>query len=118
MTITMDRVGDVTIIAPTGRMTIGPPLDTYRETISGLLADAQANIVLNLAGVPYADSAALGEIIASRRKLVVAGGRLVIASPRGKVRDLLSLTRIGDLIDTFDDVDAAVTSFDPGPALE
>lgn len=111
MIMALDRKEGIAVLRPSGRLTIGPNLDEYRETVRDLVGDGERHLTVDLTDVSFLDSAALGEIVASRRALTDVGGRLVLAGARGKVRDLLALTRIGELIETYDDLDAAVRSF-------
>ncbi len=92
------RDDGVTVLSPAGRLTIGPSLAALAEAIEETCREAVPRVVLDLGGVTYVDSAALGEIVAARRRVLAAGGAFAVARPRGKVRDLLDLTRLGDLV--------------------
>ncbi len=95
----IEHRGDgVTILSPAGRLTIGPSLAALAEAVDEACRESAPRVVLDLAGVTYVDSAALGEIVAARRRILAAGGAFALARPRGKVRDLLELTRLGDLV--------------------
>lgn len=116
MKLKVARLGEATVCSPAGRITIGNELTELQYGLLPLL-EGPTRLVIDLADVVYVDSAALGEFVAARRRLVEGGGRLVIARPRGKVRDLLDLTRLDRLIPmraTLDEAVAEVTA--DGPA--
>lgn len=109
----LEMHGVVACISSKGRFAIGPKLDLFRQIIEEQIVEGNLKIVFDMSDVIYADSAGLGEIIASRRALNDVGGRLALAGAKGKVRDLLELTRLGDLIDTYPVLDEAIASFHP-----
>jgi anti-anti-sigma factor len=100
----------VRILHAQGRITIGPELEQLRAAFDAALAEAadDVRLVLDLGDVPYLDSAALGEIVAQRRRVALLGGEVIVARPRGKVRDLLDLTRLERLVTIHDDLAHAV----------
>jgi anti-anti-sigma factor len=107
-----DRNG-VGVARVSGRLTIGRELAALRDGLAGVLDAGFLRIVLDLDAVPYIDSAGVGELVACRRTVREQGGRLVLARPRGKVRDLLELTRIETLVPVYDALDAAVDALAP-----
>jgi anti-anti-sigma factor len=93
--------GDVLVVEIGGRLTLGEPVDRFRE-----IATASPKVVLNLSGLEYLDSAGLGEMISVNRQTAV---RLVSVPKR--VRDLLQLTGSQALFNIQPDEQAAITSF-------
>src|SRR3970040_243163 len=63
MKIDERSVGGVTILDLKGKMLIGEGDELLREKINSLVENGKSKIVLNLAEVPYVDSAGLGEIV-------------------------------------------------------
>jgi anti-sigma B factor antagonist len=103
--------GDISVIDVSGKITIGAGDVVLRETIEGLLKDGQKKILLNLARVPYMDSAGIGELVACYKRSRERGGELKLLNPSGKVYDLLQLTKLEDIFQTFRDEDEALKSF-------
>jgi len=68
-------------------------------------------IVLNLAGVPYLDSAGLGEVVRAYTTVSRQGGSLKLLNLTKRITDLLSITKLLTVFDTFDSEDEAVRSF-------
>lgn len=110
MNHTVERRGDVAVVRLAGKITVGNALEDVRAVVEDLIAEECLRVVFDLEGVRFVDSAGLGEIVACHRSLDQLGGRLVLASPRGKVRDLLELTRIGELVPVFPSLGEAKTA--------
>jgi len=99
---------DVGILVLSGSIDAGPDANAFRAAVQDALDQGHLRLVLDLAGVGFLDSAGLGEIVAARRHLRERGGCLVLARPRGKPRDLIGLTRMDELVPTFEDLAEAV----------
>ena len=104
----VDYRDGIAVTRLTGRITVGNALDDVREVVEEEIAAGRLRVVFDLGGVNFVDSAGLGELVACHRSLDKLGGRLVLAAPRGKVRDLLELTRIGELLPVCATVDEAL----------
>ena len=63
MKIVERQVGDVIILDIQGKILIGEGDDALREAVTRLVESGKKKILLNLADVPYVDSAGLGEIV-------------------------------------------------------
>jgi len=98
--------GSTVVVALAGDIDIhtAPQLD---ELLAGLLTEGRTEVVVDLAGVSFLDSSALGVLIAAQRDLAAAGGGLRLAAPRPQVRKVFGITRLAEVIALFDDVDAA-----------
>jgi anti-sigma B factor antagonist len=68
-------------------------------------------VVLNLAGVSYIDSSGLGELVCSYRELRENGGDVKLVRPTPKTRELLQITKLITIFDTFEEESIAVASF-------
>jgi anti-sigma B factor antagonist len=67
--------------------------------------------VLNLEGVPYVDSAGLGEIVRTYTTVSRQGGNLKLLNLTKRIEDLLSITKLLTVFDTFESEQAALKSF-------
>jgi anti-sigma B factor antagonist len=105
------RVGDVSIVDLSGRITLGEGSGLVRETIKGLVTSGQKNILVNLKGVSYIDSAGLGELVGSYATVTNQGGHIKLLHPQARVRDLLQITKLMTVFFSFDDETEAVRSF-------
>lgn len=103
--------GDVAIVDLSGRVTLGEGSGLVRNTIKDLLNAGYRNILLNLSDVSYLDSAGLGEVVGSYATVTHQGGSIKLLNPQGKVKDLLQVTKLYAVFETFSDEKLAVGSF-------
>ena len=103
--------GDVTIVDLTGRLVLGDGDALLRDKVNSLLHQGRKQLVVNLGGVPYIDSAGLGEIVRSYTTVRKQGGDLKLLNLTSKIADLLSITKLLTVFETFDSEQAALDSF-------
>lgn len=111
MKITERQVKDVTILDLEGKILIGEGDDALREAVTRVVDSGKSKILLNLAEVPYVDSAGLGEIVRCYTTVSRKNGRLKLLNLTKKIRDLLSITKLLTVFETFESEDEAVNSF-------
>jgi anti-sigma B factor antagonist len=111
MEIAERKVSDVTILDLTGKMTLGEGDELLKERINGLLAAGNKKIILNLEGVPYIDSAGLGEVVRTHTTVSRQGGSLKLLNLTKRIEDLLSITKLLTVFDTYESEADAVKSF-------
>ena len=111
MKVNVRSEGDVSVMDLSGKITIGEGDVVLRETVEGLLKEGRSKILLNLARVSYMDSAGIGELVACYKRSREKGGELKLLNPSGKVYDLLQLTKLEEIFDTFRDEGEAIQSF-------
>ena len=104
-------VGDVTILDLKGKMTLGEGDELLKDKINSLIHQGQKKLLLNLEGVPYIDSAGLGEIVRTYTTVSRQGGSLKLVNLTKRITDLLSITKLLTVFETFDSEKEAVASF-------
>lgn len=111
MDIVERTVNDVTVLDLKGKMTLGEGDELLKDKINSLLANGKKKLVLNLEGVPYIDSAGLGEIVRTFTTVSRQGGKLKLLNLTKRIEDLLSITKLLTVFETFDSEADAVKSF-------
>lgn len=111
MHIEQRSVGDVTIIDLKGKMTLGEGDELLRDKVNSLIQQGLKKLVLNLAEVPYIDSAGLGEIVRTYTTVSRQGGQLKLLNLTKRITDLLSITKLLTVFETFENENDAVRSF-------
>ena len=111
MRIEERAVDGVTILDLHGKMLIGEGDEMLREKINDLVENGTKRIVLNLAEVPYVDSAGLGEIVRCYTTVGNREGQMKLLNLTKRIKDLLAITKLLTVFDTYDSEDAAVKSF-------
>ena len=104
-------VSGVTILDLKGKMTLGEGDEQLRDKINSLVQQGHLKIVLNLEGVPYLDSAGLGEIVRTYTTVSRQGGSLKLLNLTKRITDLLSITKLLTVFETFESENEAVRSF-------
>ncbi|MCK5004015.1 MAG: STAS domain-containing protein [Candidatus Aminicenantes bacterium] len=108
MQITKRKNGDVTIFDIKGKILIGEGIIELRNAID---AEEGKSLLLNFEKVPYLDSTGLGEVVRSYTSIKNKGGVVKIVNLTNKVKDLLSVTKLITVFETFEDEEKAVASF-------
>ena len=105
------QADSVTVLDMQGRITIGEGSVALRNAIRKLLEEGKKNILLNLAGVSYVDSSGIGELVSSFTSVNKEGGKLKLLNLTQKIQDLLAITKLLTVFDTFEAEQEAVDSY-------
>jgi anti-sigma B factor antagonist len=104
--IAIRTIGGAVIVAPSGEvdLTTSPML---RAVVDRVIDDGADAVVLDLSGVGFMDSTALGALVRFHRRL---GGRLVVAGSRPVVQRLFEITKFTSVLRLTDSVATALTA--------
>ena len=111
MQIDQRSVGDIVVLDLKGKVTLGEGDELLKDKVNSLVNQGHKKIVLNLAGVPYIDSAGLGEIVRTYTTVSRQGGSMKLLNLTKRITDLLSITKLLTVFETFDSENDAVRSF-------
>jgi anti-sigma B factor antagonist len=111
MDIRERAVDGVTVLDLSGKIVLGEGDVHIRDRIKDLLADGQRRILLNLADVTYIDSAGLGTMISAYATVKREKGQLKLMNVTTRVKDLLAITKLITVFDTYDSEAEALASF-------
>jgi anti-sigma B factor antagonist len=104
-------VGTVTILDLKGKLTFGDGELPLKTRAQSLLRQGRKQLVLNLDAVPYVDSAGIGELVETFTTVSREGGSLKLLNPTRRVHDLLTITKLLTVFETFTTESDAVRSF-------
>lgn len=104
-------VGDVTILDLKGKLVLGDGDALLKDKIHSLVNQGRKQLILNLADVPYVDSAGIGEIVRTHTTVSRGGGSLKLLNVTKRIHDLLVITKLLTVFDTFDSEEEARRSF-------
>jgi anti-sigma B factor antagonist len=107
------HVGDVAIIDLNGRLVLGDGDDLLRDKVNSLVQQEQKNILVNLSDVSYMDSAGIGEMVRCYTTVTRRGGALKLLGLTKRVSDLLTITKLLTVFDTYESEKEALASFGP-----
>jgi len=111
MTIDERTVGHVKVLDLSGQITFTQGDEMLKDKIHSVVHQGDTNILVNLADVDYVDSAGLGELVGAYTTVTHAGGKLKLVNLTKRLRDLLTITKLLTVFETFDNEDDAVRSF-------
>ena len=115
MQIIERTVTDVTILDLEGRLTIGPDAELLRDTIKRLVSQGRTKVLVNLAKVPYVDSGGLGELVHCHVSAKKVQGEVKLMGLTSRITDLLAITRLVTVFDTYETELDALVSFRATP---
>ena len=111
MEIVERTVNDVTVLDLKGKMTLGEGDELLKDKINSLLAAGKKKLLLNLESVPYIDSAGLGEVVRTYTTVSRQGGSLKLLNLTKRIEDLLSITKLLTVFETFESEAEAIQSY-------
>ena len=79
-----------------------------RNTVRDLLGNGEKKIILNLAEVNYIDSSGIGELVSTYTTVTGGDGQLKLLNLTKKIQELLAITKLLTVFQTFDDEQAAL----------
>lgn len=104
-------VGEVTVLDLKGKMTLGEGDELLKDKINSLMNQGRGKILMNLEGVPYIDSAGLGEIVRTYTTVSRQGGTMKLVNLTKRITDLLAITKLLTVFETFDSESEALKSY-------
>ena len=104
-------VEGVTILDLNGTLTLGAGDAVLKDKIHTLVHEGRRNFLLNLGSVPYVDSTGISEIIGAYTTAKRASGHLKLLNVPKRIHDLLVMTKLLTVFETFDGETEAVRSF-------
>jgi anti-sigma B factor antagonist len=103
---------DITILDLSGKIMGGDDFDLFKDAIDGLVDKGQVDIVLNMSKVKWINSTGLGLLVSAYTSLVKQGGRMKIAEVSNRIDNILHVTQLELIFETFEKEDEAVASFE------
>jgi anti-sigma B factor antagonist len=111
MQISERVLGEVMVLDLKGKITLGEGDELLKDKVNSLVNQGHRKIILNLADVPYLDSAGLGEVVRAYTTVSRQGGNLKLLNLTKRITDLLAITKLLTVFETFDSENDAVRSF-------
>jgi anti-sigma B factor antagonist len=111
MIIQMRIIGEVRILDCSGKIKLGEGTMSIRNAVRDALESGTKKILLNLEEVVNIDSSGVGELIRTYTSVAQEGGRLKLLHLTKRIRELLAITKLLTIFETYDDEQAAIASF-------
>ena len=110
------HIGNVVVLEISGQLTLPDGSVRLKDKINSVLHEGSRNIVLDLGDVAYIDSGGLGQLVSSFTSVAREAGSLKLLNVGKRSKDLLALTKLLTVFDTYDTEHEAVASFAGGSA--
>ncbi len=101
----------VVILDLAGKLMGGPESDPLREAFRRLIDGGTRKLIVNLRGVPWMNSSGLGVLLAAFIQARKQGGEVKFVGLQDRVQGILTTTKLVTMIETWEDEEAAVRSF-------
>ena len=111
MRIDTRTVDTVTILDIQGRITMGEGIVEIRNKVRELLDTGREKILLNLGEVGLIDSSGLGTLVSSFATVSSKGGQLKLLNLGKRLKQLLVITKLLTVFETYEDEPKAIASF-------
>jgi|ERR1043166_2124851 anti-sigma B factor antagonist len=105
------QAGDVTILDLNGSVRMGEGAISLRNAIRAKIEQGNKRILLNLGGVKNIDSSGIGELIANYTTITREGGELKLLNLTEKIQNLLVITKLLTVFDSYDNEAEALNSY-------
>jgi anti-anti-sigma factor len=109
MKLSWEEHGQVALLIASGDFTADSS-DNFRRVAGERLGAGARSVVLDVANLTLADSAALESLLWLSEETTRSGGALRLVSPQHALREALRLTRLSDRFECADSVEAAARS--------
>lgn len=112
MNISQRTVQGVCVLDIDGPITLGADgSEKLGDKVRSLLQAGEKKVLLNLASVAYIDSAGLGELVNAFTTVKKQGGALKLVGVTKKLKDLLVITKLATVFDSYETEATALESY-------
>ena len=113
MNIKERKLNDITVLDLDGAFILGGE-SGFRQHVETLITDGSRRLLINLANVGYMDSSGLGELISGYTKMKRVSGQMKLLNLSKRLNQLLVITKLITVFETFDSEPEAISSFTVG----
>lgn len=110
MNINERKLDDVTILDIEGNLA-REENSQFRTRVAAIINAGARKLVLNLTNVSHMDSSGLGELISCYASMQKFGGSLKLLNPNHRLENLLVITKLITVFETFDSESSAIAGF-------
>ena len=112
MQLEQRQAGDVAIVKVVGDITLNKGGDVLlKDKINSLLQQGTKKVLLDLGSVSYVDSAGLGQLVHVHTTTTHHGGQLKLLNLSKRLTDLLVVTKLATVFDSYEDEKEALASY-------
>lgn len=107
------KVNGHIIVEASGRLDFGESCLQLRELAKRLTSDGDRQVILNMQGISYVDSAGIGLLLSIYATIRNQGGDLKLVNVSPRVKELLRITNLLHVFDIYEDESRALEKKNP-----
>jgi anti-sigma B factor antagonist len=111
LNIKQNLKGDVMVLNLSGKIMGGPDHDKFQTEIKTLISAGHVDILLDLHKVSWVNSTGLGILVSAYHTLKKNGGQLKICQVSDRIDNILNVTQLKLVFETYDSCEEALASF-------
>ena len=109
LTISTQQSADVTIVQLGGSASMGE-IDAFSRQTDRLAAARPKRLVLDLSGLDFLASLAIGQLVALSKAVKLHGGKVSLAAPKPEVLAVLNRCNLSAILPVFTTLDEALAA--------
>jgi anti-anti-sigma factor len=109
LSLSTKQIQGVTVVTAIGRIVFGEESNALRQEVKPYVL-GHGSVVIDLGGVTYVDSGGIGALVGLYTTAKAGGGELKLAAANPKVRHVLEITKLADILGIFPSADQAIAA--------
>lgn len=101
----------IKILKLKGNLMGGPDATVLHEKLHSLLDEGVKKVILDLEKVEWINSSGLGILISAMTTMRSSGGNLKLSNIPDRIRNLLSITKLDKIFESYNSIEEAVESY-------
>lgn len=104
----------VSVISLSGNLWEESDTTLLAESVTRLKGNGRLRLILDMSNVPLLNSSGLGALIASMKTMREAGGKLVLVNANARIENLLQITKLNTVLESYSSFDEAANQLKSG----
>ena len=109
--VTELKEGEIIVLAPKGNFVGGDETDELRDSIKKYSDIGNKKLIIDLGGVMYLNSTALGVLISAHANYTKREGKVVLCQLNKNLENLFVITKLALIFDSYTNQEEAIASF-------
>ena len=110
MKLKREKINHINVLYMEGSLTVATAQDVFSQIVS-LLEEGETEFLLHLSSVDFIDSTGLGTVVRLSKRVREAKGKLNLAEPQLKIREMFELTRLDKILPIYETQEEALRGF-------
>jgi anti-sigma B factor antagonist len=94
MKLKMELKGEIAIIEPKGSLVGGEETDELRTAVAQLLEKGNTKLIVDLGGVDYMNSTAIGALVSAHTSYANRAGKVILCNVNKKITNIFVVTKL------------------------